>query len=104
VLDVRNDLTVSHDEVVQTAWATNRSAIAEEALEFFRLLYDVERDAQNLTSDGRRRLRQEMAVPIAKTLKSWLEAQRARVPDGSLRKLPACPPSPSDPQTIARPR
>lgn len=62
---------------------TNRSAIAEEALEFFRLLYDVERDAQNLTSDERRRLRQEMAVPIAKTLKAWLEAQRARVPDGS---------------------
>jgi transposase len=64
-------------------WATNRSAIAEEALEFFRLLYDVERDAQHLTSDERRRLRSERAMPIAKTLKDWLEAQRARVPDGS---------------------
>jgi transposase len=64
-------------------WATNRSAIAEEALEFFRLLYDVERDAQNLTPDERRRLRHERATPIAKTLKDWLEAQRARVPDGS---------------------
>jgi hypothetical protein len=63
-------------------WATNRSTIAEEALEFFRLLYDIERDAQALAPDERRRWRQEKAVPVAKALQDWLEAQRARVPEG----------------------
>lgn len=64
-------------------WATNRSTIAEEALKFFGALYDVEREAQALDSDERRRLRQEKALPIANALENWLEAQRARVPDGS---------------------
>ena len=64
-------------------WATNRSTIAEEALKFFGALYDIEREAQALDSDERRRLRQEKALPIANALKNWLEAQRARVPDGS---------------------
>jgi transposase len=64
-------------------WVTNRSTIAEEALEFFRLLYGIERDAQALAPAERRGLRQEKALPIAKALQDWLEAQRARVPDGS---------------------
>jgi len=64
-------------------WVTNRSTIAEEAIQFFGLLYDIEREAQALGPDERRRLRQDKAAPIANALKSWLDAQRARVPDGS---------------------
>jgi transposase len=61
----------------------HQSAIGEQALEFFRKLYDVERDAKDLAPDERRRLRKEHAEPVAKKFKDWLEAQRSRVPDGS---------------------
>jgi len=64
-------------------WVTNRSTIAEEAIKYFGLLYDIEREVADLDVDERRRMRQEKAVPIALALKDWLEAQRARVPDGS---------------------
>ena len=46
-------------------WVNHQSAIGEQALEFFRKLYDVERDAKDMTPDERRRLRQEQAEPIA---------------------------------------
>lgn len=64
-------------------WVTNRSTIAEEAIKSFGLLYDIERKAQALKPDERRRLRQDEALPIANAFKEWLDAQRARVPDGS---------------------
>jgi transposase len=64
-------------------WVNHQSVIGEQALEFFRKLYDVERDVKNMAPDERRRLRQEQAVPIANRFKDWLEAQRSRVPDGS---------------------
>jgi transposase len=61
----------------------HQSAIGEQALEFFRKLYDVERGAKDMKPDERRRLRKEQAEPIAKKFKDWLGAQRCRVPDGS---------------------
>ena len=61
----------------------HQSAIGEQALEFFRKLYGVERDARDMTPDERRRSRKEHAEPVAKKFKDWLEAQRSRVPDGS---------------------
>jgi len=64
-------------------WVNHQSAVGEQALEFFRRLYDVERDAKDLTAEERRRLRKEQAEPIAKKFKDWLETQRSRVPDGS---------------------
>ena len=78
-------------------WVNHQSAVGEQALEFFRKLYDVERDAKDMTPDERRRLREEEAVPVAKKFKEWLDAQRSRVPDGSATakaidcKAPAIP-------------
>jgi hypothetical protein len=43
----------------------HQSAIGEQALEFFRKLYEVEREARDVTPDERRRLRKEQAEPVA---------------------------------------
>jgi len=64
-------------------WANHKSQIAEEALKLFGVLYDVERQAQQLDTDGRRQLRQQLGRPAADVLHAWLLAQRQRVPDGS---------------------
>ena len=64
-------------------WDPHKSPVAEQALKFFGLLYDVEREVHALESNERRRRRQEQARPIAKDFHVWLQAQRGRVPDGS---------------------
>jgi transposase len=64
-------------------WDPHKSPVAEQALKFFGLLYDVEREVQALEPDERRRRRQEQARPIARDFQIWLQAQRVRVPDGS---------------------
>lgn len=64
-------------------WANHKSPAAEQALVFFRELYDIEREVKDLDVDERRRLRQLKAKPIADDLKTWLIAQRQKVPDGS---------------------
>ena len=64
-------------------WDPHKSPVAEQALKFFAVLYDIEREAQALDPGDRRRVRQERAKPIAEDFHVWLQAQRARVPDGS---------------------
>jgi transposase len=64
-------------------WDPHKSPVGEQALKFFAALYEVEREAQALAPDERRRLRQERGKPIADDFHAWLQAQRARVPDGS---------------------
>lgn len=64
-------------------WANHKSALAEQALEFFRQLYEIEREVHELDVDERRRIRQLKAKPIADDLKTWLTAQRQKVPEGS---------------------
>ena len=64
-------------------WANHHSPLAEEALKFFRLLYDVERLGRELDAEQRRRLRQLQAKPIADTLREWLMLQRQRATDGT---------------------
>lgn len=64
-------------------WANHKSQIAEEALKLFGVLYDVERQAQQLDTDGRRQFRRQHGRAAADMLHSWLLAQRQRVPDGS---------------------
>ena len=64
-------------------WANHQSQIAGEALKLFGVLYDIERQAQELKADQRRLLRQQQGRPAADTLQAWLTAQRQRVPDGS---------------------
>jgi transposase len=64
-------------------WANHQSAVGEQALEFLRKLYDLERDAKEMSADEGRRFCKEQAEPIANRFKDRLEAQRSRVPDGS---------------------
>ena len=63
--------------------ASNKSAIAEQALQYFGELYAVERDVAEITSDHRREVRQERARPIADALHQWMLAQRKLVSEGS---------------------
>jgi hypothetical protein len=61
----------------------NKSTLAEKALEYFGLLYDVERLIKGKSAQERLEKRRELAVPIAKALLKWLKAERARVTDGT---------------------
>jgi transposase len=63
----------------------HQSEIAAEALQLYGALYAVEREAKDLEldTDGRHRLRQEKAKPVAAKLRAWLERKLAQVPEGS---------------------
>ena len=62
--------------------ATQKSVLAEQALQYIAALYEVEREVRDLEPDDRRRIRQEKAVPLMKTLHTWMIAQRERVFEG----------------------
>ncbi|VTU41541.1 Transposase (plasmid) [Variovorax sp. RA8] len=64
-------------------WANHGSQIGEQALKFFKTLYDVEREVQDLQPDDRLRIRREKANPVAQALHQWLVQQRRLVPNGS---------------------
>ena len=64
-------------------WANHKSPLAEEALQLFGLLYDVERTAKELDAEQRHRLRQLRSKPIADTLHEWLVLHRQRATDGT---------------------
>jgi transposase len=64
-------------------YVNHKSQIAEEALKLFGVLYDVERQVQDLDTGERREVRQRLGKQAADTLHAWLLAQRQRVPDGS---------------------
>ena len=61
----------------------NKSQLAEQALHSISGLYEVERQALSMSDEDRWQIRQEMAVPIIKTLHDWMLAQRDLVPNGS---------------------
>ncbi|MBB6157372.1 transposase [Pseudomonas sp. JAI115] len=63
--------------------AANKSQLAEQALHSIGGLYEVERQAKEMSDEDRWRLRQEVAVPIAGKLREWMLAQRDLVPEGS---------------------
>ncbi len=61
----------------------NKSQLAEKALYSIGGLYEVERQARDMSDEDRWRIRQEKAAPIIKTLHDWMLAQRDLVPNGS---------------------
>ena len=63
--------------------AANKSQLAEQALLTIGALYEVERQAKDMSEDNRRRIRQRDAVPIAEKLHDWMLTQRELVPEGS---------------------
>ncbi|CAN7258411.1 IS66 family transposase [Pseudomonas brassicacearum] len=62
--------------------ATNKSTLAEQALGYIQLLYEIESEIRDLEPDARRRIRQEKAVPVIDMLHAWMIAQRELVHDG----------------------
>ena len=63
--------------------ATNKSQLAEQALLSIGGLYEIERQARDMTDVDRWRIRQEKAVPVLNALHIWMLAQRNLVPEGS---------------------
>jgi len=63
--------------------ATNKSTLAEQALRYIQLLYEIESEVRDLEPDLRRRIRKEKAVPVMDMLHVWMSAQRDLVPEGS---------------------
>ncbi|CAB3808927.1 IS66 family transposase ISPpu19 [Pararobbsia alpina] len=63
--------------------ATNKSEIAQVALEHIGQLYEIERQVQALEPTERLALRQERARRVADELHQWMTQQRARVSEGS---------------------
>jgi transposase len=61
----------------------NKSQLAEQALHSIGGLYEIERQAKDMNDEDRRRLRQEIAVPITAKLHEWMLAQHELVPEGS---------------------
>ncbi|MFK3796022.1 IS66 family transposase [Pseudomonas sp. NPDC088444] len=64
--------------------ATNKSTLAEQALRYFQLLYEIESEVRHLKPDLRRQIRQEKSVPVMDMLHAWMIAQRNLVPEGSV--------------------
>jgi len=64
-------------------WANHSSTLAEQALKLFGTLYDIEREAKDLTHDERLRIRQLKSRTAADLLHAWLIANRQKVPDGT---------------------
>lgn len=61
----------------------NKSQLAEKALHSIGGLYEVERQAHDMSVEDRWRIRQEKAAPLAKALHNWMLTQRDLVPNGS---------------------
>ena len=64
-------------------WVNHQSAPAEQALQLFGALYDVERQARELSAEERQRLRQLQSRPIADKLREWLLLHRQKATDGT---------------------
>lgn len=64
-------------------WVNHKSALAEEALQLFGKLYDVEREAREVSAEQRQRMRQLQSQPIADKLREWLLLQRQKATDGT---------------------
>lgn len=64
-------------------WANHGSKVGEEALRFYQVLFRIERQAEQLTAEERRRLRQRKSRRVLAVFYRWLLGQRQLVPPGS---------------------
>lgn len=63
---------------------TNKSTLAEQALRYIQLLYEIEREARDLEPDLRCRIRQEKAVPVMDRVRAWMIASEILYPKDRL--------------------
>jgi hypothetical protein len=61
----------------------NKSPMAQTALEYIQQLYAIEREAQDLSTEERWRLRQSRGKPVAAQMHEWLINHRLKIADGS---------------------
>lgn len=64
-------------------WANHQSQVGEQALKFFRRLYEVEREVADCDPQQRSEFRRGRSRPVADALHQWLLQTRQKVPDGS---------------------
>lgn len=64
-------------------WANHGSKVGEQALRFYQALFRIERQAEQLTSDERRRIRQRKSRRVLAVFNRWLLGRRQLVPPGS---------------------
>lgn len=64
-------------------WANHGSKVGEQALRFYQALFRIERQAEQLTAEERRRLRQRKSRRVLAVFYRWLLGQRQLVPPGS---------------------
>ena len=64
-------------------WVSHKSPLAEEALGFYRTLYELERAAQALSALERERLRALQTRPVLDTFHRWLLLKRQQATDGT---------------------
>ena len=62
--------------------ANGSSQIAGQALQTIGLLYDIERETQDLSAEDRQAIRQDKSRRIADALHGWMLAQRSQVANG----------------------
>ena len=62
---------------------SQKSQIAEQAVNYIGQLYQIEAECQTLPAQERQQLRQTHSKPIMDVLYQWLIAQRQRAPKGS---------------------
>ena len=62
---------------------SNKSQIAEQALQYIAQLYTVEREVKNLHADERLQIRQVHSKPLADAMHEWMRLQRQKITDGS---------------------
>jgi hypothetical protein len=63
--------------------ASNKSQIAQSALEQIGRIYDIEREIKELTAEARQRIRQDKSKPLLDALHQWMILHRQQITDGS---------------------
>ena len=63
--------------------ASNKSQIAQSALEQMARVYDIERETKELPPDERQRIRLQRSKPLLDALRQWMIVHRQQITDGS---------------------
>lgn len=63
--------------------ASSKSQVAESALHQIGMVYEIEREVQNVTPDERQRIRQARSRPLLDALHRWMLLTRQKITDGS---------------------
>ena len=63
--------------------ASSKSQVAESALQQIGMVYEIEREVQDLPADERQRIRQARSRPLLDALHRWMLLTRQKITDGS---------------------